>query len=116
MIRIDTLVAQFPDLEMAELAGWVERHWVTPDIDQNRSGGETWIFTEVDVARVRLIYDLRRDLDVAEDMMPLMLSLLDQVYDLRCTLKAVNRALSRQPREIRDAVYSELTNRDFDGR
>jgi len=116
MTRIDMLVAQFPDLDMAELAGWVERHWVTPDIDRSNVGVETWIFTEVDVARVRLIYDLRRDLDVAEDIMPLMLSLLDQVYDLRCTLKAVNRALARQPREIRDAVYAELTSPDMDGR
>lgn len=113
MIRIDTLVAQFPDLDADELASWVERHWVTPDIDANQDeSGETWIFTEIDVARVRLIYDLRHDLDVAEDMVPLMLSLLDQVYDLRCTLKAVNQALARQPRAVREAVQAELTKPD----
>jgi len=110
MIRIDALVAQFPYLDAGELAGWVERHWVTPDLDP--ASEETWIFTEIDVARVRLIYDLRHDLDVAEDMVPLMLSLLDQVYDLRGTLKAVNRAIAKQPREVRDAVHAELTKRD----
>ena len=105
MIRIDALVAQFPGLEVGELSCWVDRHWVTPDLDDS----ETWIFTEIDIARVRLIYDLRHDLDVAEDVVPLMLSLLDQVYDLRCTLKAVNRAIAQQPREVRDAVQAELT-------
>jgi chaperone modulatory protein CbpM len=113
MTRIDALVAQFPDLDIAELSGWVERHWVIPE---KTDDSETWIFTEVDVARVRLIYDLRRDLDIAEDMVPLMLSLLDQVYDLRCTLKAVNRAIARQPREVREAVYAELTRHDTDHR
>ena len=109
MIRIDALVAQFPHLDVGELSGWVERHWVTPDLDQT----ETWVFTEIDIARVRLIYDLRHDLDVAEDMVPLMLSLLDQVYDLRCTLKAVNQAIAHQPREVRDAVYAELIKPDI---
>jgi len=109
MIRIDALIAQFPGLEADELSGWVERHWVTPDLDPENIENETWIFTEIDIARVRLIYDLRHDLDVAEDMVPLMLSLLDQVYDLRSTLKAVNRALAQQPREVRDAVQAELT-------
>jgi chaperone modulatory protein CbpM len=116
MIRIDALVAQIPGLDADELSGWVERHWVTPDIDPDDNAGEAWIFTEIDIARVRLIHDLRHDLDVAEDMVPLMLSLLDQVYDLRCTLKAVNRAIAKQPREVREAVYAELTQADGDAR
>ena len=111
MIRIDSLIAQFPDLEPDEVIGWVERHWVTPDLDET----ETWVFTEIDVARVRLIYDLRRDLDIAEDTVPVMLSLLDQVYDLRRTLKAVTRAVERQPDEVRAAIYAEVTKRAADG-
>jgi chaperone modulatory protein CbpM len=104
IMRIETLVAQFPDLEIAELTGWVERHWVTPDIDET----DGWIFTEIDVARVRLIRDLRRDLDIAEEMVPMMLSLLDQVYDLRCTLKAVSHAITTQPPDVRDAIRAAL--------
>ena len=114
MIRLDTLIAQFPGLEAGELSSWVERHWVMPDLDANQDeGGETWVFTEVDVARVQLIYDLRHDLNVAEEMVPLMLSLLDQVYDLRCALKAVNRAIAQQPRAVRDAVHAELAKYDI---
>ena len=56
-------------------------------------------FHEIDVARVRLIHDLRRDMDVGEDAVPLVLSLLDQVYELRSRLRSVLRAVEAQPRE-----------------
>jgi chaperone modulatory protein CbpM len=103
MMRLDAIVALFPDLEAAELSAWVEQRWIQPEAAE---GG--WLFHEIDVARVRLIYDLRRDLGVEEDMMPLVLSLLDQVYELRCTLKAMTRALERQPPEVQAAVLAAL--------
>jgi chaperone modulatory protein CbpM len=112
LIRIDAVVAQFPDLQIGELTGWIERNWVTPDLDQS----ETWLFADIDVARVRLIYDLRHELDVAEDTMPVMLSLLDQVYDLRRTLKAMSRAIALQPPEVRDAIAAALDAHDLAAR
>jgi chaperone modulatory protein CbpM len=112
LIRIDAVVAQFSDLGLGELTDWIERQWVTPDLDDH----ETWLFAEIDVARVRLIYDLRRDLEVAEDTMPMMLSLLDQVYDLRCTLKAINRAIALQPPEVRTAIAAALDAHDLAAR
>ena len=108
MMRIDTVIALFPDLDTAELMGWVERHWVQPD----RDADETWIFTEIDLARVRLIYDLRRDLDIAEEAISTMLSLLDQIYDLRRTVKALNRAIAAQPRDVQEAIRAALDEGD----
>jgi chaperone modulatory protein CbpM len=103
-MRIDAVLALFSDMEVTELTGWVERGWVQPEA--GAEGG--WIFQEVDVARVRLIHDLRRDLDVAEEALPLVLTLLDQVYDLRATLRSVIRAVGGQPREVQEAVLHEL--------
>ncbi len=108
MMQIETVVALFPDLDTAELMGWVERHWVQPDTNAD----EAWIFTEIDVARVRLIYDLRRDLDVAEEAISMMLALLDQLYDLRRTAKAMNRAIAAQPSEVQDAIRAALNEGD----
>jgi chaperone modulatory protein CbpM len=104
MMRTDAVLAQFSDVKVTELTGWVERGWVQPD------GGEpdVWEFREIDIARVRLIHDLRRDLDVAEDAVPLVLSLLDQVYELRCTIKGMVRAVSSQPQTVRQAVLTAL--------
>jgi len=100
MMRLDIVVTQFPDLEIVELTGWIEQGWVTPEHDG--------AFQTIDVARVRLIYELRRDLGIAEDAVPMILGLLDQVYDLRATLKAVSGALERQPPEVRDAVLAAM--------
>lgn len=100
---ITAVTALFVDLSQVELVNWVERGWVLPDTAE--TGLE---FHEIDIARVRLIHDLRRDMDVNEDEVPLVLSLLDQVYELRSTLKAVLRALEAQPRDVQTAVLGAL--------
>ena len=60
-MRFTAVVALFADLRTGELTGWVERGWVRPD--QPSAG---WEFHEIDVARVRLIHDLRRGMEVAK--------------------------------------------------
>jgi chaperone modulatory protein CbpM len=104
MIRIDAVVARFPDLAPEELSDWIARGWVRPE----GAAEAGWSFTEIDVARVRLIRDLRRGMAIDEDAVPVVLSLLDQVYDMRRTLKAVLRAIERQPPAVREAVITAL--------
>lgn len=103
-MRTEAVLAEFADVQVSELTVWVRRGWVVPD----GAAPEAWEFREIDVARVRLIHDLRRDMNVAEDTMPLVLSLLDQVYELRSTLKGVVRAVGSQPQSVRDAVLVAL--------
>jgi chaperone modulatory protein CbpM len=104
MIAVEAVAALFPDLATVEIIAWIEHRWVEPE--PNRDGG--WIFQEIDVARVRLIYDLRRDMAVAEDTVPLILSLLDQVYELRAQLKSVTRAVEGLPEPIRAQIVAAL--------
>ena len=98
-----TVTALFADLPQPELVSWVERGWIIPDAGE---GG--FEFHEIDVARVRLVYDLRHQMDIAEDAVPLVLSLLDQVYQLRGTLKTVLEALATQPEDVRSAVLGAI--------
>ena len=104
MTRLEAITALFPDLGTVELTSWIERRWVEPE----PAGDGGWVFHEIDVARVRLIYDLRRELDVAEETVPLVLSLLDQLYDMRATLKGVMRALEHQPSTVKEALVAAL--------
>jgi chaperone modulatory protein CbpM len=99
MLQITAVTALFADLPAQELTGWIERGWVLPEGD-----APGWVFQEIDVARVRLIHDLRRGMDVGEEMIPLVLSLLDQMYEMRRQLKAVLRAVEAQPMEVREAI------------
>jgi chaperone modulatory protein CbpM len=104
MMRIQAVVALFPDLDEAELNAWIEQHWVQPE----HSLDEGPVFRDIDVARIHMIYDLRHRLDVHEETMPLVLSLLDQVYELRRNLRAMTQALDQQSEDVRSAVLRAL--------
>jgi chaperone modulatory protein CbpM len=102
-MNIAAVTALFADLTQVELTTWVERGWVVPDIAESDLE-----FHEIDVARVRLIHDLRRSMDVGEDAMSLVLSLLDQVYELRSRLNGILGALSSQPADVQRAVLDAI--------
>src|SRR3954469_13235992 len=103
MNRLEDGLGVVRALDAAELTIWIDSGWVQPE----RAEGN-WLFHEIDVARVRLIYDLRRELDTPEDTVPMVLSLLDQVYELRCARAAVMGVLKDQPSELQAAVRAAL--------
>jgi chaperone modulatory protein CbpM len=103
MMRFNAVIALFPDLRETELQAWVERGWVRPE------GTEPdWVFQDIDIARVRLIRDFRQTMDVGEETMPLVLSLLDQIYTLRGQMRAIARAVEDQPEPVRSAILAAL--------
>jgi chaperone modulatory protein CbpM len=108
MMQLESVIALFPDLDAVELTAWIEHRWVLP---QPGEGG-VWIFHDIDIARVRLIYDLRRHLDTPEETLPVVLSLLDQVYDMRRKLNAVSRALENQPADVRATLLAILRDEE----
>jgi chaperone modulatory protein CbpM len=91
-------------VDRVELTQWVEFGWVTPE----RQGRDEPAFSELDVARVYLICDLRYDLAVEEETVPLVLSLLDQIYTLRRQMKALTGAIREQPEDVRQAILDLL--------
>jgi len=102
MIPLEAVAARFPQLAPGELALWIERRWVRAE----RTPEGAWRLTEMDVARVGLLVELRVTLDVTEDLIPMVLSLIDQLYDARRTVRALLSALDEQPAEIRSAVLT----------
>jgi chaperone modulatory protein CbpM len=78
MISIDLLVGEIIGLSRPDLDRWIANDWIRPDRDTG-----IYMFQDIDVARARLIRDLRDDLGVNEDALPIVLLLLDQLYDLR---------------------------------
>jgi chaperone modulatory protein CbpM len=105
MIGIDELVGRVAGLKRAELVRWVENRWVLPELPDDVAG---WRFHEVDVARVELILDIRRELAIDDEALSLVLGLLDQVYSLRRQMRRLCDALEAQPPDIRDAIRQAL--------
>jgi chaperone modulatory protein CbpM len=98
--------------DRVELTQWVELGWVVPE---RRERGEP-AFSDLDVARVCLICDLRHDLAVEEDTIPLVLSLLDQMYTLRRQINALAGAVRQQPEDVRAAILDLLARKRPAGR
>jgi chaperone modulatory protein CbpM len=103
MIGFDELLLRFRDLERRELSRWVDNRWVLPE-----RHADTWIFHEVDVARVELILDIQRDFAIDDEAMGLVLSLLDQLYGLRRQMRRLCDAVATQPQDVQDAIRRAL--------
>lgn len=86
MIGIEGVVMTMSGLDRQDVERWISNEWVRPD----GPAGE-WMFHDIDVARVRLIRELRDEMEVDEAALPVVLSLLDQLYDLRRRLRALER-------------------------
>jgi chaperone modulatory protein CbpM len=104
MIAFDELLDRFGRLDRQELARWVENRWVLPE-----RRGRTWLFHEVDVARVELILEIRHEFAIDDEAVPLVLGLLDQVYGLRRQLRRLCDALAAQPSEVQATVRRALS-------
>lgn len=82
---------------------WVDAGWLAP----GGASGE-WTFTEIDLARTRLIHDLTGDLGVNDEGIPIILGLVDQVHGLRRALGEVLVVLRAQPANARERFAAEL--------
>jgi len=95
------------DIGASELHAWIEQSWVLP-VEDN---GDLY-FDDADVARVRLIAELRNDLGVNEDAIPVVLRLLDQVYSLRRALADLNEAIHTLPESAQEQLRAHLDSED----
>jgi chaperone modulatory protein CbpM len=58
MLTVDALFVEIRGLRRPDLERWISNAWVRPDGDP-----EHYLFREIDVARIRLIMELRENLD-----------------------------------------------------
>lgn len=110
MKTLSEVVVTVERVERVELDTWIERGWVVPE----RRDRDEPVFSDLDVARICLICDLRHDLMVEEETVPVVLSLLDQVYALRRQMNALTGAIRSQPEDVRRAILEQLDRRDVD--
>ena len=82
----------YSGLQVQTLDLWLEQRWLIPE--------ETSIgiqFSDIDVARARLIHDLKSDLGANDEGIDVILHLMDQLHGLR------NRRIFRSVRFRRGA-------------
>ncbi len=74
--KLDFLYRAQLDQETLEI--WIEEEWLVP----SEAAGEPE-FSEADLARAKLIRDLKHDLGVNDEGVGIILNLLDQMHSLR---------------------------------
>jgi len=105
MVGFDELLQRFRGLERRDLMRWVEERWVLPE---HRDAN--WVFREVDIARIELILEIRRDFAIDDEAMELVLGLLDQLYGMRRQMRRLCDAVAAQSPEVREAIRRALPN------
>jgi chaperone modulatory protein CbpM len=76
------------NLDHRTLDVWIEEEWLTPS-----RRAEDLVFSEADIARVRLIRDLMDDLGVNAEGVGVALHLLDQIHGLREAMAEVLKSI-----------------------
>jgi chaperone modulatory protein CbpM len=103
MISETEIVARFTQLEVHVLERWIAAGWVKP---QERETG--FLFDEADVARTHLLCDLTYDMELGEEELAIVLSLIDQLNGTRTMLQALTTAVQSQPAPVRDTILAEM--------
>ena len=72
-------------LDTRTLNAWVEAEWLIPVTRRKK-----FFFSEADLARARLIQNLKADFGVNDEGITIILHLLDQLYGLRCLVRDIH--------------------------
>ncbi len=103
MMTRDELLQAVPGLTAEAIDACVGKGWVRPAEDEQGA----LYFEDIDVARLRLIFELKLDLAINDAGVPVVLALLDQIFHLRRVIRRVGQevdkgenALRGKPRQI----------------
>jgi len=104
VITTDRLCREIAGLQTADLLRWIENAWVQPEGEPGR-----YLFQQIDVARVRLIVELRDELRVDEEVLPVVLSLLDQLHETRRQMRRLHTAINEAaPEDVKHRILERL--------
>jgi len=103
MMRVDELVEAISALQLSDLETWIREELVMP-----RQEAGTLLFTEMECARVRLICMLHYELEVNAETLPVVLSLVDQLYDTRQRLFSLAAAVAAQDQTVQAAIIAAV--------
>ena len=103
MLSERELLTRVQRLTVTRLRVWVAQGWIKP-ADQRAPN-----YSEADLARAALICNLEDELGFAEEDVPVLLNLIDQIHGLRAELKGLVDALEDLPPDIRATVRMRIT-------
>jgi chaperone modulatory protein CbpM len=103
MITEHDVLLKIEKVTAVQLRVWISEDWIRP-----AQSGPAVVFNEADLARIRLLDLLNNQLDIDTEAIPIILSLLDQVHDLREQMRIICSAIGAQPDLVRTEILKEI--------
>ena len=103
MKRLEEVVEQIEALQRSDLDAWISEELIAPDEDAGAV-----VFSEMEYARIRLICTLRYELEIEADTLPVVLSLVDQLYQTRQHLLKLTAAVTAQDNSVQTAILAAI--------
>jgi len=105
MLSEQDVVARVHHLTVTRLRVWVREGLIRPTDEAAQS------FSEADIARAELIVNLEDELGFAEEDVPVLLNLIDQIHGLRSELRGLLEVLEDLPPDVRTTVRMRIESR-----
>ena len=106
MITLETLCVRIGNVPVEDVQDWIDSDWLRPEGTRGH-----YLFREIDEARAHLIRELREDMGINDEGMPVILSLLDQLYAARRQMRRLREAISvPRENELRSRVRALLAS------
>ncbi|MFA7413324.1 MAG: hypothetical protein WC048_02455 [Rhizobium sp.] len=99
MTRVDEIVEQIEALQRSDLDAWLGEELIKAQEDAG-----VLVFSEVECARIRLICTLHYELEIDAETLPVVLSLVDQLYQTRQHLLKLTAAVAAQDEAVQKAI------------
>jgi chaperone modulatory protein CbpM len=103
MTRIEDIVERIAELQRSDLDAWIHEKLVVP-----REEAGALLFSDMEYARVRLICTLRYELEIDTETLPVVVSLIDQLYDTRRRLLSLAAAVTSQDEAVQAAIVAAM--------
>jgi len=103
MISVDDILEAVSGLQRSDLEAWIREELVAP-----RKEAGTLLFTEMEYSRLRFICTLHYELEIDPDTLPVVLSLVDQLYDTRQRLLSLTAAVAAQDKDVQEAIIGAM--------
>ncbi|AML52893.1 chaperone modulator CbpM [Falsihalocynthiibacter arcticus] len=95
------VLAKVQGLSVTRLRICVQEAWVAPATGQSGP-----LFDDLDLARLQLIADLNEDMEVNDEALPIILSLIDQLNANRRLFHALDQAINAQEVDIQENIVA----------
>ena len=104
MRRLEEIISIVPELSRED----IDRRIGEALIDAQQEAENT-VLTDTQFARVRLICTLRYDMDVDEEILPIVLNLLDQLHEARQRLHKLSQAILAQDEDVKSSILEVVS-------